>query len=108
MSDFGFDLPDGRRLNWWRNPTGDEWACLASDHGAFCRLCQPVDDTTRALLGGLREGAFDVKIAPDGELVFKLTEFGQARAESYINTVEGADLWARLSQLDPPQESSDA
>jgi hypothetical protein len=86
------------KMHRWRNPDGQEWACVAYDHGPFCRRCQPVTETLYGLLENVRLGRMEIVGAnPDGEFKFRLTAEGEARAEDLIhNDPEMADLWARL------------
>lgn len=75
-------LPNGITLHRWTNPTGDEWACVASDHGPFCRLCQPVDGTLAACLENVMDGLFEiVSYGPDGQFRFSVTPEGKRRVE---------------------------
>jgi len=78
-------LPNGVTLHRWTNPTGDEWACIASDHGPFCRLCQPVTGTLAALLENVMDARIEIVGAkPDGEFLFRVTEAGERYVEQMI------------------------
>lgn len=79
------ELPDGQRLHRWANPDGQEWACMAYDHGPMCRLCRPVDETLAALLEHVEEGRALPRQRPDGEFEFKLTQKGVAAAEDLLS-----------------------
>lgn len=79
-------LPHGITLYRWTNPTGDEWACIASDHGPFCRLCQPVDGTLAACLENVMDGRFEI-VSMDsqtGEFQFRVTPEGERQVERMI------------------------
>jgi hypothetical protein len=83
-------LPNGVLLHRWTNPTGDEWACAASDHGPMCRLCQPVDGTLAACLENVMDGLFEiVGVAPDGDFQFRVTDEGNRRVRNMINDIAG-------------------
>lgn len=46
------------------------------------------------------EGLFERVETEDGEPRYRLTALGIARAESFIQTPEGAEFWGRLSESD--------
>lgn len=92
------DLPDGRTLHRWTDEAGQEWACMVYDHGPFCRLCRPVDETLRACLNLVEEGKAEPRQGPDG-FEFKLTQQGHAAAEDLLSTnPEAAAMWADLQK----------
>jgi hypothetical protein len=56
------------------------------------------EDARRMVEEGLLE---EVGAGEDGAPRFRLTALGEARAEAYVSgTVEGAEMWARLSALE--------
>lgn len=78
-------LPNGITLHRWTNPTGDEWACIASDHGPMCRLCQPVSGTLAALLENVMDVRMEiVGMKSDGEFQFRLTPEGKRYVEHMV------------------------
>ena len=80
-----FSLPNGKTLHRWTNPTGDEWACMEYDHGAFCRRCVPVNPTMALCLENVVDGLFEiVEQIPGEEFVMRLTPEGNRRAEHLI------------------------
>lgn len=83
------NLPNGITLHRWTNRTGDEWACIASDHGPFCRLCQPVTGTLAALLENVMDARMEiVAMEPDGEFRFRLTAAGERYVEQMTKDTE--------------------
>lgn len=69
---------------------GKEWACACYDHGAFCRLCQPVEGTLALLLGHVDNGLMEVVgAASDGDIRFRLTPAGEAAARDAITRMGG-------------------
>lgn len=81
-------LPNGFVLHRWTNPTGDEWACIASDHGPMCRLCQPVTGTLAAILENVMDARMEIAaMNPDGEFQFRLTPEGKR----YVEQMTGDD-----------------
>lgn len=93
------ELPGGRRLHRWTDRDGQEWACMAYDHGPMCRLCQRVDETLGACLELVEEGKAEPRQRPAGEFEFKLTQKGRAVAEDVIGgSPEGAALWKQLQE----------
>lgn len=74
------------KLHRWTQSDG-EWACAAYDHGPFCRMCQPVapdDSILRGMLDSVQGGHMEVRTLPTGELEFKMTETGTARAREIV------------------------
>lgn len=74
------------KLHRWTQSDG-EWACAAYDHGPFCRMCQPVapdDSVLRGCLDTVDSGAMEVRTLATGELEFKMTEAGTARARETV------------------------
>lgn len=85
MNDGKYTLADGADLRVWTNPTGDRWACAAPGHSAFCRLCQPVDEITEAMLNATLEGWMEVRHdLTTGEFEFRLTPEGERCASDLI------------------------
>lgn len=85
-------LANGITLHRWTNPTGDEWACVASDHGPMCRLCQPVDGALAACLENVMDGWFEiVGCDPSGDFQFKVTENGNRRVRQMIGEIGDSD-----------------
>lgn len=76
-----YDLGDGKTLHVWITGDGTEnaemWACCAPDHGPFCRLCQPVDGTTNALLIAVIDGNLEIQQDADGGFLLKITKAGE-------------------------------
>jgi len=85
-------LANGITLHRWTNPTGDEWACIANDHGPMCRLCQPVGGTLAALLENVMDVRMEiVGMEPDGEFRFRLTPEGERYVEQMIGDDDAAE-----------------
>jgi hypothetical protein len=83
------ELPNGKTLHRWTNPTGDEWACVAYDHGPMCRRCQPVTPTFAALLSLVMDGDMEITDCDSaGEFQWRLTVEGDRRAAHLIATNE--------------------
>jgi hypothetical protein len=79
-------LPNGTVLHRWAHASGEEWACIATDHGPFCRLCQPVTGTLAALLENVMDARMEiVGMRPDGEFLFSLTAEGIRQVEHMLN-----------------------
>jgi hypothetical protein len=54
----------------WTDGNGDDWACAAYDHGAFCRLCTLVDPGLADKLAQVETGVAEVHTEADGSLTF--------------------------------------
>lgn len=87
------DLQGGRKLYRWFDCDENEWACAVYDHGPFCRLCQPVDETTHILLGLVESGDCDLKTEANGEFKLKLTPKGTRKAMKMLRDLaEGENI----------------
>lgn len=76
-----FSLPNGKTLHRWTS-SGQEWACMEYDHGAFCRRCVPVTPTMALCLENVVDGLFEiVEQIPGEEFLMRLTDEGERRAE---------------------------
>jgi hypothetical protein len=86
-----FELADGhyefedppRTLRIWSQSEG-QWACVAYDHGPFCRRCQKLDPTAAACLAVVLERHMDVFDDPTRGMVFQVNEAGKVRVETAI------------------------
>lgn len=80
-----YPLPNGIVLLRWASIDGQEWACIAYDHGPFCRRCQAVDATAIACLENVVDGLFEIVGQDDGgDFILRLTDKGNRRAERLI------------------------
>ncbi len=93
-----FTLADGVVLHRWTDFTsGQEWACVAYDHGPHCRLCQKVDPVLDAMIQNALSGNFLLRAAPDGQFEGHVTEKGKRNARHLIETVnELGDMYREL------------
>jgi hypothetical protein len=84
-----FELADGtyprepHPLVVWTQGDG-QWACVAYDHGPFCRRCVHLDGIEAACLVNVIEGTLAVEDHPDLGWRFHLTDSGKARVETAI------------------------
>lgn len=77
----------------WTNRDGQEWACVAYDHGPMCRRCQIVDDTLAACLENVEMGNMEIVGADeDGQFKLRVTEQGEERVRELITAVV-ARIW---------------
>ena len=86
-----YELPSGQTLHRFTTTAdGREWACMAYDHGPFCRLCQPVDGVLAACLSHVVDGSMDAYQGPDGAFSFRVTEAGMDQVRHLIEESGGA------------------
>jgi hypothetical protein len=84
MASEAFELPNGKTLHRFTDADGSPWACIAYDHGAFCRRCRRVDEFVEALLQNVLDGRMEVFDDPERGMVFRVTDEGRRQVDHML------------------------
>lgn len=78
IADGFYELSNGKTLKVWSQSDG-QWACIAYDHGPFCRRCRHIseDESEASLVSHVIDGNMEMEDSPDGWR-FRVRALGEA------------------------------